>query len=183
MVPGLLLIALWILPVTYVGFTNRPVPMTGRYLNHMWRISCLFPRRSNTWADYFYQVRTEGGVDWLEVPHEHLGEMRPFGAGNRLHRIMAQGGGDRNREAVLKSAAWFVKRQYELRHPDEPVVVEVRFVRRRYPVGSPALVATGGPWVIPELSEIPESRRTVWRQYRFEDRDAAEEERSREPKP
>lgn len=183
LVPGVVFLFVWLIPITYVGLTDRSVPEAGRYLNYMWRIACLFPGRSDAWDDYFYEVRQVGEEEWVEVPLEMLGGMRPFGAGNRLHRMMAQGGGDRNRPAVLRSAAWFVKNRFESRHPAGPGVEEVRFVRVRYRVGSPRLVAESGPWTAPTLDEIPSARRTVWRQYRFGKPDGAmpgESDRNRE---
>lgn len=166
--PGILLILGWLMPITYVGLTDRPIRFGGQYMNYMWRIAALFPRRSNSWDDYFYQVRVSGSDDWLAVSHRDLGSMEPFGAGNRLHRIMAQGGGDRNREAVLRSAAWFVKHRHESLNENNSAVEEVRFLRVRYPAGSPELVDEPGPWVIPDLADVPPTKLVIWRQYRFE---------------
>ncbi len=166
---GVFIFSLWLVPIAYVGITNRPIPAGGKYLNYLWRIAALFPSRSNAWDDYFYQVRLHGSEDWIEVSHEQLGTMRPFGAGNRIHRIMAQGGGDQNRAAVLRSVGDFVRRRFESLHPESEKVSEVRFLRVRYPVGSPRLTRTPGRWEIPALSEVPELDLEVWRQFRFEE--------------
>ncbi len=136
-------------------------------MNYMWRVAALFPRRSQWWDNYFCEVRVSGTDGWIEAPDSDLGTMRPFGAGTRLHRIMAQGGGDHNRAAVLESVALYVKKRYEELHPDRPLVTEVRFVRQRFVVGSPEIANNPKPWRIPNLADVPENQRTVWRHYRF----------------
>lgn len=153
--------------MTWVGLTNRSIPGAGVYLNYMWRVAALFPRRSRWWDNYFFEVRLDGDSLWREVPDSDLGTMRPFGAGTRLHRIMAQGGGDSNRAEVLRSVALYIKGRHEHLHPDLPPVSEVRFVRQRFPVGSPETARNPGPWMIPKLEEVPPEQRTIWRHYRF----------------
>lgn len=167
---ALLFIALWLLPITWVGLTGVTIPFAGPWLSDLYRVSCLFTERVPSWPAYYLQVQAEDGR-WTSLDREAFAPMEPFGYRSRIERYLAHGHpfpGMGETEAWRQTladelAAWTRTRYVDL-YPDEPPPRALRIVELRYPVGG-ALAAPEGRWRVPPFEESPEALREVVELY------------------
>lgn len=130
---------------------------THNYLNNLWRCACLFTNRVNRWENYYYQVQVEGSDKWITLDESNYARLKPFGYRTRLTRVMSSIQGGRYPK-IRDRLADFIKRRYARVHPDQPPVVALRVKYAVYRVGDEVLLNPKGPWEIPPLEEVEESR-------------------------
>lgn len=164
---SLLFAILWLVPLAWVGFTSRPVPPLGRYLNNQYRVSCLFTRRVPSWSNYYFQVQTGTREQWQTMDIEEVSELRLLGYAYRIHRIVSSARGAAE-APVLRNLADFIARRFASLHPEAEPVTRVRILRATYPTGDPELVQSGDRWRIPPIESVPEERLSVRAQFRIE---------------
>jgi len=161
-------VTLWLFPVANAGFTCEAIRGLPRYLNDIWRVSCLFTDRVPSWGTYYFQVRLSGQETWIDVPTSDLSTMKPFGHRSRLDFMLSEATSRTNGDVIRFEMAEFVKKRYELLHPSEPDVAAVRFLQARWAVGEPMLAQPKQHWIVPPLDQVEEWRRRVGYERIFE---------------
>jgi hypothetical protein len=159
---------LWLIPILYVGFMKKDLNFLGNYLTNLHRCACLFTERVGVWSNYYFQARLEGSDEWIEVPHEHVSTLQPFGHRTRMTAMIGQTSAAMH---IRQGMAEFIKKRREWLYPDDPKVEAVRFIRVTYRSGS-EIATPAGHWKIPPLEEIAPNRRRALTTHFFDGREA-----------
>jgi hypothetical protein len=154
-------VVFWLLPVAQQGFTCRLINGLPKYLNDLYRVSCLFTDRVPSWSNYYLQVRLRGEMEWRDVPMEDYSSMPPFGHRTRISHLITESPARSNGEIIRQELADFIKARYELLHPMDPQVAGVRYIRARYSVGEPIIARPAGYWKVWPLETVEEWRRQI----------------------
>lgn len=163
------LVLLWIVPVAWVGATSQRMPLVGRFVNHLSRISCLFHRRVSDWNEYHIQVQGEPRLGWFDVPIEDYSSMQPFGYLTRLHRVLSRSSTCAHGMLQRQRLAEFIKRRHEALHPRTAKVTSIRFVVVKHAVGD-ALARQSGHWVRQPLGTVSQQDRRLFSTHFFDGR-------------
>jgi hypothetical protein len=162
----LALIALWLLPIFYVGSFRKDVRALPIYLRYQQRIACLFTGAVGNWSTYHVEIRREGETGFVELPEAGYFDMEIFGYRTRMHRILGFSrnrprGGRRQREI----AEYLHARHREL-DATQGAIEELRFVRAWHPVA--VLAQEKGCFVKPALAEVPPNRQRAFGHFRLD---------------
>jgi hypothetical protein len=157
-------LALWLLPVAWIGLSGRRPPLVPNRLCDLATISCLFTHAQPVWNAYYVHVQTREGGPWVELDETEAFAMQPFGHRTRMHRFLVEWGdrGDRGREEL---ARFLVRRQIEL-HPEAPRPLALRFVWAAVVVD--AEHPPQGAWRKPALRELPANAVRILSEHRFD---------------
>jgi hypothetical protein len=153
-VASVLLIGVWLLPITYTGVMRADVPFFPDWLAYQQRVACLFTNAMDYWSTYHPQVRLQGDPAdaWQELPEAGYFDMTVFGYRSKLERAMEYCQGTAwQAEAATETARFIATRWAEL-HPDQPLAA-VRFARVVYT--SRSLVGQPGAFVRQPLADVP----------------------------
>lgn len=155
----ILFAVIWLGPITWVGFSKKPVPRAGLLFNEFYRVACLFTKRVPAWAEWYFQVRPAGELDWITVDQSVYATMRPFGHHSRLHLML--GGTERDPKGadIRKEMAKFVTQKYEAATGKE--VMAIRICKVIFKVGDPRLAQPEGKWIRPKFSELNSNDQAV----------------------
>ena len=173
-----LFVALWLVPILYVGLFQKSVPfekMLGtirapeyftteisNFLNNNYRIACLFPDRVKSWSNYYFQVSLDHtGENWISLEEDAYSRMKPFGFRTRLKRMIGWTINSDNGPALQRSMAEYVKARYEELNPKKPEVRSVRVIRIVYKSGEEEIAKPAGHWAIPPLDSIKHKKHWV----------------------
>ena len=156
----------WLLPILYNGLFNRGIPHAGKWLNNLYRVACLFPRRTPTWSNYYVELSIDGEEKPVAAHLSEFSEMNPFGYTPRLHRMIVKSRDTATEAELMGEMAAYIKQEFANRNPFRPAVTEVRFIRVAYQSGSPELAHPDGRWEIPPLEETPAKSRYVLGSFR-----------------
>lgn len=162
-------VVLWIVPLSWAGaWRSVRVPLVGKLLNNLYRVSCLFANAPRVWRVYYVQVRQVGSQQWVDAPITDFSRQQPYGHITRLHRFLVHSRGQRG--ALLRQRmAEFVKQRYEELHPGSREIVSVRFVFVSLRVGDELAHQTGA-WRMPSLDSFSEDERRVRSTHFFDGR-------------
>jgi hypothetical protein len=167
-----LLVALfWLLPIVWVGSTNKNAPWQGRVLSYQQRCACLFTDAVTSWSTYHIQVQRTGDDAWIEVDERGMFDMPVFGYRTRFNRLLdhSQEHHPRSNER-LAEAADFVK-AHLLRLEPQASLTAVRFVRVWHPIG--ALAKETGRFAKRPLDLARAERQAVFFERRYDGKPAA----------
>ena len=158
---------LWLLPVTYHGFSGgQRMPGWPVALVHLTSISCLFKSSYYTWPSAYVEARFQPGGPWVTLDESEHFQMLPFGYRNRFDEMLLRQLGDRS---VHEALSWLRRRHAE-KHPEQGLAVAMRVVSGHFQVGDPIPV---GRWRKPAWSEVPPDRRKAWVEVQFPPEPAA----------
>lgn len=146
----------WLVPITYTGLTKSVVPHANIYMNHMYRVACLFTTRVRSWTHYYIQVKLEDQEDWTSVPTSDYAKLEPFGHRTRFDPMF--GYSYKSSAGTLRrlKMAEFIKKRYEALYPEDADIASVRFMRVTIRSGDPRIAKPKGHWVKPPLESFPE---------------------------
>ena len=110
---SLIFIVVWLIPMAYAGLFHKNVPYAPNYLNYLYRVACLFTKRTSSWSNYYFQVQLKGNSEWIALPEEDYFKMQTFGYRTRFHRMMVHSR-QQGRHGMLQrqSIAEFIKERY-----------------------------------------------------------------------
>ena len=159
---------LWLGPLNYIGLFKGNVPLTGQYLNNLYRVSCLFTHRTPSWSNYYVEFVTDDHKKWEGVRLDDFSEMKLFGHATRLQRVLIDSlrdpvGGSK----IRRRLGLFIRRELEAQSPDRPPIKELRFIRVQYYVGEPGMASPEGHWRVPDYSETSVEARSIVSHLRF----------------
>jgi hypothetical protein len=165
---SVLLIALWLLPITYVGATKRDVAVLPDWLSHQHRVSCLFINKVKGWQSYQLEVQRGGSGRWEQMSEENYFELPVFGYRSRLHRVLGHSykrgkGAQRMREMGL-----YIKERYDQLNPDGPSLDALRYVRIY--MTNEMLAKQTGRFKTMQPSEVPYNYVLYFGEMRFDDK-------------
>jgi hypothetical protein len=147
---------LWLTPVTITALLHRPLSFVGNPLNHWWRVTDLFLKRTPSWPCWVMQGRYAGGKGaWVTLKTSDYGPMQNYGYGGRLDRILDTAGSHSRGPKVRSRLAQFVSTRHAALYPASPPMVEVRFIRISIPTGYPGIAVPQGRWLTPALEITP----------------------------
>jgi hypothetical protein len=167
-----LFLVLWLVPISWVGLTDRPPAFAPVYLQHLYRVACLFTERVGGWSDYYFQVQLEGSESWVTAVQEDYARMKPFGHRTRLHRMLTISRRNERGTIQREQMARFIKTRFEELYPDRPRVVGLRFIHVFYRTGEPELAHPRGRWERPPLAAVDRRRGEVLSSHFFDERRA-----------
>lgn len=165
---ALFFLVTWLIPITYVGLSARPVHFIPSAFQGLHNISCLFIVAPKAWQNVYYQVRLEGSRRWATVAEEDYFRMKPFGYRTRAHRLLVESVFEGSRgELQRQELARFIKDRHEALHHASPPVTAVRFLAAHYYVGEAEMAHPAGRWTRPALEQVDKSRVTVISEHDF----------------
>jgi hypothetical protein len=154
---GSLFILIWLIPIVYVGLTDRYIPYVPIWLAEQYRISDLFSLRIATWSNYYLEARIDGV--WRSLDDRDFFNMQPFGHQTRLDLLLADVGRMETGPEICTALASYIVRRYKAAYPQAQMEV-IRAVEVAIPVGDEIARPTGA-WSKPPLAAIPLDRRTI----------------------
>ncbi|MFO0556075.1 MAG: hypothetical protein U0271_47300 [Polyangiaceae bacterium] len=126
---GLFVVA-WLLPIAWVGGTNRDVPLVGHYLNNQYRVGCLFTKAPAYWDSFHVLYKTSEDGEWIEhLDDAELSTMHPFGHASRFDMLVGRSTITSRGLLQRQQLAEFVRDRIGALHPDVPPIVAIRFVQ------------------------------------------------------
>lgn len=134
----------WLLPISYVGLTEKQVPVVSNWFNEQYRVACLFTKRIPAWTVLHYQARWQGGWETLDI--DTLCPLTPFGYRNRLDFILTHDVKGQAWEQRISDIAHFLTRRIETEFPERGRVRGIRFIQARIPSGDPLIARPMGHW-------------------------------------
>ncbi|MCG8599637.1 MAG: hypothetical protein MI807_05805 [Verrucomicrobiales bacterium] len=164
-------VAMWLVPILYNGLFNTGIRHAGKWANNLYRVACLFPRRVETWSNYYVELSIDGEEKPTAFHLSEFGGMNPFGYTPRLHRMIVKSRGTSTESELMADLAAYIKEEFARQNPFRPSITEVRFVRVVFRSGSPELAHPDGRWEIPRLEETPVSSRYLLGAYRLQNRE------------
>ena len=155
-----LFVAIWVFPISYVGWTRKSLPVYGNHLNELYRVACLFTHKSTRWWDLDIQVLVEWDNNWKNTRYEDFSSMLLFGYLDRIRWIYDNL--PQNDPKYRIALAEFIKERFEYLYPEMPDVSGVRFVVIAYPTtdDNPRAYPTWH-WRKPDLDIIPAEYQSV----------------------
>lgn len=165
---AVIVLLVWLIPITLVGLTSRPV-VSHPSLAWIHNISCLFTGRHEVWPVHHVEVRPAGSEAWITLPFEGFAPMETFGYRSRLDRRLAYIYQYRNKRRFLpevwkkaraqeKELAEWVARRWDELNPEGPPLAEVRMVRTSFWLARD-FETIGGRWDKRAFETAPESRK------------------------
>ncbi len=155
----LLFAFIWLIPITFVGIAKKPIPPAGLLLNEFYRVACLFTERVPAWAEWYFQVKPIGSLDWKTVDQSVYAKMRPFGYHSRLHLMLGGTERDPNGARIRKEISKYVTKKYEAATGED--VMAIRLCKVFFKVGDPRLARPEGKWIRPQFHELDSSDQAV----------------------
>ncbi len=150
-----LLALVWLLPITWVGFSKEQVPKAGNLLNEFYRIACLFTHRVPRWSVWYFQVWRQGAKQWETVDEAIYARMHPFGHHTRLSLILNRSIRDPKGKEIRQSMATYVAERYQQKTGQDVVAIRIAYVS--FAAGDPRLAKPEGRWRRPGTEELPAS--------------------------
>lgn len=151
---------LWLGPITYVGMFKAHVPGFPGFFNDNHRVSCLFTGYIARWLTIHYEVRFAGKQQWVEGKQAGFFDQGAYGYRTRLNRLirlsLLSKGGPLQRHEM----AFFIADRWAELYPEDPRIVEVRFVKAFHPIGGEQCSAPG-TWERPVLVNVPEEHKEI----------------------
>jgi hypothetical protein len=162
----LFFIVFWIIPIGYVGLTNRDLSGIPRVITYIQRISFLFPYSIESWPIFYIQALPDGSQTWMTLDEEKFFRLRPFGYRTRLHQLLYASkdltgyptGRERADDRREELARWIARRYTQL-FPGLPRLRAVRFVAGFYRVQRRS--SYEGHWRNPFLESFPENLKYI----------------------
>jgi hypothetical protein len=154
---------MWIVPLLYLGITDRYAPWTPRPVQNLQNTFQLFVGRMEWWPVVYLEARF-GTDEWVTLPEEEYFKMKPFGYRTRMTRFREVFGGQRL--LAQDELALWVKKQYEKLHPEDAAMTEFRVVVGRWIVRNEKFSSY---WVKPPLQSFAPDQRYVMSSYKFLD--------------
>lgn len=162
-----LFLIIWVVPLHYLVFIGGDIPWVGRSLNHQYRVSRLFAKRTDSWSDYYVEYRSVAAESWIGIDLDEFSNMYLYGHRTRLQRVLVDSLRDpEGGAAIRRKLGHFVKTKLEGDHGVSEVR-ELRFVRVRYPVGIPEMAKPGGKWSSPPFENTRQEFRSVVSHLQF----------------
>lgn len=150
------LIIIWFIPISYVGVFNKRINFLGNYLNNQYRISCLFPKRPNSFFNLYYQIQFIGSNEWISLDEKdfdfldnfaHKSRIKPMYQSSFNEDKIGSPRGKRRRDEI----AIFLKKEYEKLYPESKEIYAIRFVTVSFFVGDKEIAHPQKGWEIKPL--------------------------------
>ncbi len=157
-------IFVWIIPLLYMGFTNRIFPRMPPALSFLHNASALFAKSVSSWPQYFIEMRFQPDGPWTEYDYTDDFKMKPFGYRTRVNRFFEIfSRGEYNKMAREELARW-IRGRYALKNPGKPLPIAIRFTDARVPLRSDGF---DGHWKNKPLSEFSQKEKFVVSVHNF----------------
>ena len=132
----------WLIPLIFIGFSNKPFPGLPRSFYHLSKMFLLFENSARKWPIYYIQILHQNSQQWITLPEEEYFPLQFFGYRSRLQRFLVPvreyGMSDQevqgiNKDRQAELADWIAARYYRL-HRDQSSLAAVRFVIAFYSI-------------------------------------------------
>jgi len=166
---ALLLVVLWLAPMTAVGLYKSSGSLYPVFLQNLHRCACLFTNSVSHWSTFHIQVQTSDDETWHELDEAGYFDMPVFGYRTRYHRIMSHAWGKPGEKKRTDALARFIAERFELlarARGDDVKLLAVRFVRVQH--RTPDLAKETGQFQKPALASLAPSRLLFTGEVRFD---------------
>ena len=69
-------VALWLVPISWVGVANQSLPQAGKFLGNQYQIAALFTNRVPHWIEFYIEVQI--GNEWVSSPQSHYSSIKMY---------------------------------------------------------------------------------------------------------
>lgn len=108
---GIFFLLVWLLPLSYTGFTNKLVPLIPKWVGEHYRISSVFARRVEVWPTYVIRFTGIESGQAYELPVSQTSRMLVAGYYNRVERAIEESYYYKSwRDEIRESLAQYWKR-------------------------------------------------------------------------
>jgi hypothetical protein len=149
---------------------KKTVPFAGAWLQHQYRVACLFTHSQSRWTTYHVEVQHVGDGTWRELSMAGYFDMTVFGERSRLHRMLGQSYRKTKGEKRTDDIARWIRERYDRFHPDGPALGGLRFTAVHH--GIAELARETSPFRTPALKETGKKPRYSFGEVRWDDRPA-----------
>ena len=177
-------VALWLVPISWVGVANQSLPQAGKFLGNQYQIAALFTNRVPHWIEFYIEVQI--GNEWVSSPQSHYSSIKMSGEKTRFDRMLSDwfprkslppGHGMAQRQKM----AQFVRQRHHELFPELGPVSGVRFVYVLFP-SSERLASEKHSWYEWPLERISKNNHQVFSTHFFDGRPPVDREGQPHPK-